>query len=272
MAPIQMRSNTVASRSDSDGSLALDWEHLYRKADLSRLTFATTRDLETLPGLLGQARAQHAIGVGTRVSQSGFNTFATGASGARVASMVKQVLGKGTGPRRPFSDWIYVNNFANSNQPTAIALPAGSAPALQAALHKVIENLRVTLPALFESEDYQRRRSAIEASMRTKAQEALGALGERASARNVAIVRTPMGSTVAPMENGSIVESETFSGWPDERKRKMQQVIREMEAELEETIRAMPRFEKERRDAVRALNQKRHDSPSVRKSPRHEKR
>lgn len=233
----------------------MDWEQLYRKADLSRLAFATTRDLETLPGLLGQARAQHAIELGASIVESGFNIFATGASGARLIPMVKEVLTVGTGPRRTFSDWIYVNDFATPHQPMTMALPPGRAPSLQAALRKVIENLRVTLPALFESEDYQRRRSSIESSMRTKTEEALSALGQRAAARNVAIVRTPMGFTTAPMQNGAIVEPEAFNAWPDDRKRAAQQAIREMEAELEETMRAMPRFEKERRDAVRALDQ-----------------
>ena len=50
----------------------LTCEQLYRKADLSRLAFATTRDLEVLPDLLGQSRAQRAIQLGTNVSGAGF--------------------------------------------------------------------------------------------------------------------------------------------------------------------------------------------------------
>ena len=233
----------------------LTCEQLYRKADLSRLAFATTRDIEVLPGLLGQSRAQRAIQLGTNVSGAGFNIFATGASGARLFPMVKGVLAKSAGPPPTFQDWVYVNNFGMPHQPTAIALPPGRAPSLQASLRKLIENLRVTLPALFESEDYQRRRNAIEGSMRTKTQEALNSLGQRAAARNIAIVRTPMGFSMAPMENGAIVEPETFNAWPEERRHEAQQAMRELEAELEETMRAMPRFEKERRDAVRTLDQ-----------------
>lgn len=249
------KKTSIASGADPDTPVVLTCEQLHRKADLSQLAFSTTHDLEVLPGLLGQSRAQRAIQVATNVGGPGFNIFAVGASGARLFPMVKQVLAERTAPESSSHDWVYVNNFAMPHQPMAIAMAPGRAPSVQAALRKLIENLRITLPALFESEDYQRRRSAIEGSMRTKAQEALGALGERAAARGVAIVRTPMGFTTAPMDNGAIVEPEAFNAWPEDRKRQSQQAMREMEAELEETMRAMPRFEKERRDAVRALDQ-----------------
>jgi len=153
------------------------------------------------------------------------------------------------------ADWVYVNNFTAPHQPVAIALPPGRSLSLQAAMRKLIEDLRVTLPTLFESEDYQRRRGAIEAAMRKKTQEVFTAPGARAAARNVAIIRTPMGVTMAAMENGAVVEADTFNGWPEDRKRKIQEAIRELGVELEQTLRAMPRYEKERRDAVHALDQ-----------------
>ena len=138
--------------------LTLTCEQLYRRADLSRLAFATTRDLDTLPGLLGQRRAQRAIQVGTNIGGAGFNIFATGASGARLFPMVKGILAESSGTPPTFQDWVYVNNFGLPHQPTAIALPPGRAPSLQASLRKLIENLRVTLPALFESPGDVRQR------------------------------------------------------------------------------------------------------------------
>ncbi len=228
---------------------------LYRKADLSAVSFATTRELQALPGLVGQKRTQEAIRFGASVAARGFNIFAVGAGGARISPLVRRILAES--PRRPAapSDWVYVSNFSAPHRPTAIALPAGRAMAMQVALRKLIEDLRVTLPSLFESEDYQRRRGAIEEAMRSKAQKMFAALGERAAARGVAIVRTPMGFTTAPMEKGAVVEPETFNAWSEERRHAAQEAIREIERELEETLRTMPRYEKERRDAVRALDQ-----------------
>ena len=230
-------------------------EQLYRKADLSALSFATTQELVALPSLLGQKRAQDAIRLGAKVATRGFNIFAIGASGARLSPLVRRILAERPAAPPKFFDWVYVNNFAAPHQPTVIALPPGRAPALQAALRKLVEDLRVTLPTLFESEEYQRRRGAIEESMRSKAQKMFSALGERAAARGVAIVRTPMGFTTAPMEKGAVVDPEVFNAWSEERRHEAQQAMREIEGELEQTLRTMPRYEKERRDAVRALDQ-----------------
>ncbi|MBS0520032.1 MAG: AAA family ATPase [Proteobacteria bacterium] len=228
---------------------------LFRRSDLSKLAFATTRDLSPAPTLAGQKRAEEAIHLGTSIRARGFNIFALGATAARISSSLRKLLEAAPQPPKPLSDWVYVNNFAAPHRPVAIALPAGRALPLQKAVRKLIDDLRATLPALFESEDYQRRRAAIDASMRTGTQKAFQALGDKATAQGVAILRTPMGFTVAPMEKGEVVDAEAFDKWPEDRKKATREAIAGIEKEMEETLRSIPRLEKERRDAVRALDQ-----------------
>jgi LonC protease-like protein len=55
-------------------------------------------------------------------------------------------------------DWVYVNNFVNATKPVAIELSAGQAPKFNHAMRGLIEDLKTALPAVFQSEDYQRRR------------------------------------------------------------------------------------------------------------------
>src|SRR5690606_33893822 len=132
---------------------------LYRPADLSALEFTTTADLEPLQALAGQTRAREAVRLGTEVAADGFNIFAVGPGAARVRESIRGLLQDAAARRPAPSDWVYVNNFAVPHRPTALALPAGRAPALRSAVSGLIEELRAALPALFESEDYQRRRS-----------------------------------------------------------------------------------------------------------------
>ncbi len=245
--------DALPSNDDHPAKLAVG--QLYRKADLSGLAFMTTRDLQGLPDLLGQKRAEQALAMAAKISAPGFNTFAIGASGTRLSPLVRRILEAAPRSTEKLFDWVYVNDFASPHQPIALALPPNSAPRMQATLHKLTEDLKVTLPTLFESEDYQRRRSAIEASMRDKERALFSALGARAAARGIAIVRTPMGFTTAPMEKGEVVEADTLRSWPEERRRQVEQAVRDVEAELEQTLRTIPRYEKERRDAVRSLDQ-----------------
>ena len=229
-------------------------ERLYRPADLSALAFETTSELAAPPGLTTQPRAEAAIAFGTGIAQRGFNIFAIGAIGARLQQAVRAQLEETARTRPPPPDYVYVNNFAAPHRPRAIALPGQRAPALQKAVHDLIEELRVSLPALFESEDYQKRRASLEQSVRAKHEVAFAALNEKALSRNIAILRTPMGFGMAPVRDGKVVPPEVFNAWPEAEQTAVREAIGELEKELEQTLRSIPRLEKEMRDAVRALN------------------
>jgi hypothetical protein len=45
--------------------------------------------------------------------------------------------------------------FRRPGKPIAIELPAGRARTFQDAIHKLIDDLKAALPAVFQSEDYQ---------------------------------------------------------------------------------------------------------------------
>ena len=229
-------------------------ERLYRAADLGGLDFETTADLAPLPGLSDQPRAYAAINFGTGISQRGFNIFVIGASGARMQQSVKTLLDEAAQSRPLPADWVYVNNFALPHRPVAISLPGRRAPAFQKSIHDLIEELRVSLPAIFESDDYQKRRGTIEQSLRDRNEKAFASVSEKATARNVAILRTPMGFGMAPMRNGKVVPPAEFNAWTEEEQRATHDAIEELEKELEQTLRSIPRLEKEQRDAMRELD------------------
>lgn len=250
-----MSANKPPSLPSSTGLVPLPPDRLARRTDPSSLGFATTAELPPLDGVLAQPRASEALRLGSGIPVRGFNIFAIGASGARLQQVVAGVLREATGTRPEPPDWVYVNNFAAPYRPRAIKLPAGRAPALQKTMQRLIEDLRAALPAAFETEDYQRRRGAIEESIRGRGEQAFHALGEKASAKGIAILRTPMGFALAPARNGQVVPPDQFATWPEAEQQAVQAAIRDLEPELEQTLRAMPRLDKERRDAVRALDQ-----------------
>ena len=229
-------------------------DRLYRATDLATLDFVTTTDLAPLPGLTDQPRARDAIDFGTEIRQRGFNIFVTGASGAGMRRSVRALLDDAARSRPPPPDWIYVNNFTTPHRPVAIALPPGRAPAFQKAIHDLIEDLKVSLPAIFESEDYQKRRGAIEQSVRSRNEQSFTALNEKATAQNIVILRTPMGFAMAPARDGKVVPPADFNAWPEAEQKAARDAIEVLEKDLEETLRALPRLEKEQRDAVRNLD------------------
>jgi lon-related putative ATP-dependent protease len=237
-----------------DPASPLPPERLYRPADLTALSFATTEELAPLRELVDQPRAHEAIRFGTEMGVRGFNIFAIGAIGAHIQGSVRALLDDAAGKRPKPSDWVYVNNFVTPHRPVAISLPPGRAPALDKAVDDLIDDLKVSLPGAFESEDYQKRRSAIEQQIRGRNEHAFSALRDKATAKGIAILRTPMGFAMAPMKDGQVVPPAEFNAWPAEQRHAVQTAIEELEKDLEETLRALPRLEREQRDAVRELD------------------
>ena len=73
-------------------------DRLYRPADISKLSFTTTAELQPIDGLIGQQRALDAINFGTRIDKPGFNLFVIGPNGARMQEAVKAVLQEEAAP------------------------------------------------------------------------------------------------------------------------------------------------------------------------------
>lgn len=229
-------------------------EKLYRATDLSGLSFSTTADLPPIDGLVGQTRAFEAIQFGTRVDKAGFNLFVIGPTGARMQEAVKALLVEETRAKPSPSDWVYVNNFTNPDHPVAIDLPTGRARIFHQAMHKLIDDLSAALPAVFQSEDYQTRRGAIDEAFQHKHGEAFSALRNKASEKNVALLRTPLGFALAPTKNGQVVPPEEFNTWPEAKRREIQAIIESLEKDLEHIIHQLPQWERQRRDELRQLN------------------
>jgi lon-related putative ATP-dependent protease len=231
-------------------------EQLRRRVDPSSLVFGTTDELEPLGGLLAQRRAEAAIDFGTRIDKGGFNLFVIGRTGRLAREAVVATLKTAAGERNPASDWVYVNNFKEPHKPSAIALPVGRAPAFRDAMRNLVEDLRAALPAVFQSEEYQTRRSAIDSAFQREQEEAFSALQKRARERDVALVRTPLGFTLAPLRNGEVIQPEAFKALPEAEREEARRTIEELEKELERVIHQIPQWERRRREEVKQLNAK----------------
>ena len=229
-------------------------EQLFRPTDLSNLRFSTTAELEPLDGLVGQARALEAIQFGTQVDKAGFNLFVIGPNGARMQGAVKELLAEEARSRASPGDWVYVNNFATPDRPIAIELPTGRARIFQEAMHELIDDLRTALPSVFQSEDYQTRRGAIDESFQKRQGEAFSALRDKAAEKDIIILRTPVGFALAPAKDGQVVPPDEFNAWPEAKRQEIQSIIASLEKDLERIVHQIPQWERQRRDEMRQLN------------------
>jgi lon-related putative ATP-dependent protease len=230
-------------------------EDLRRTADVSALDFRTTDDLEPMHALIGQERAIRALNFGAGMQSSDFNIFVLGTDASGKAAAVRSML-KALAKEAPIpDDWVYVNNFEDPNKPNALRLKAGRGRKLHKAMVALIDELRAVLPTAFEGEDYQARSRAIDAEYGGRTEERLQELGRKAEDRGIALLRTPLGFTFAPMLEGKVVKPEAFGAMPPSMQAEVREAIEALQEELRQILEDVPRSEKERRHHLRALNE-----------------
>ncbi len=235
--------------------VALAAEELRRPVDPAQLGFTTTADIEPISGLIGQDRALRAIEFGANMKAHDFNVFVLGPPAAGKATAVRAYLTDKARQMPAPSDWVYVNNFGNANRPRALKLPVGRAKLLEKDLVAAIDELRATLPEMFEGEDYQTRRRAIEQEFRSGQEEAFEALTRKAQSQNIAIMRTPTGFGMAPMHEGRVVKPETFNSLPEDMRKAVEGKIEALQKDLEAILEHVPKADKQRRTRVSELNE-----------------
>lgn len=227
---------------------------LRRVCSEKELGFESTDQLKLSETFVGQDRALEAIQFGCEMKHDGFNLFVLGPPTTGKHSIVRAMLEKLAAKQSVPTDWVYVNNFEQPDKPIAIELPAGQALQLKADMDDLVEDLSATLPALFESDDYRARRRSIDDEVEQARERAFEELREQAKAKNVAILRTPMGFALAPTKNGEVMKPDVFNALPEIERKAFQESIERLQVLLENVLRQLPALEKQRHKDVIKLN------------------
>jgi lon-related putative ATP-dependent protease len=233
---------------------ALRSEELRRICDPARLGFASTDELTPIDTLIGQERALDAIRFGARIDQPGYNLFALGPQGSGRHTAVLSHLEKQAREAPTPNDWVYVHNFEASHKPLAMRLPAGTAAPFKSAMTDMVEDLRETIPAGFQSDEYRDKRQAIDAEFEEKQESAFDELRQKAESQSVGILRTPMGFALAPMRDGQVIKPDVFNVLPKHERETIQAKISELQNELAAILERLPGLERRRRERIRQLN------------------
>lgn len=232
----------------------LDARHLCQRCDPKKLGIKTTDDLEPPAQLAGQERALGALYFGASMKQPGFNLFAHGANGLGKHTAVGALLGEKAAVEPTPDDWVYVNNFEHPHRPKAMRLPPDTAIRFRDAMRELIVDLRSAIPALFESEEYQTRLHSINEGIEKEQGASFEQLQKKAGAKNIAVLRTPMGFALAPKQDGKVIKPDVFQALPEEKRAEIEATVQTLQTELENVLRSLPKLEKRRREHINRLN------------------
>lgn len=227
---------------------------LRRHCDPESFSFETTAELEELTEIVGQARAVEAVRFGIDIRREGYNLFVLGPPGIGKHSLVRQFLEQEVGAKPTPADWCYVNNFEQPYKPHALGLPPGQGLTLRQEMSQLVEELRTTIPAVFDSEDYRTRKQGLEEEFKEREEKAFAELKRRATEHGFALMKTPVGLAFAPVQDGHVLTPEQFDKLSAAEQERITTKLAELQEQLQTTIQQGPRWEREFRERLKALN------------------
>ncbi len=236
---------------------ALKAEDLVTRCDPGQFSFETTNEITPLRDFtdaIGQPRAVRSLRFGTGIDREGYNIYALGRPGLGKHSLVSEVLRQRASDRPTPSDWCYVNNFEESTKPILLSMPAGQGALLRRQMENFVKEVRDTLKATFESDEYQNRRRSIEQEFKERQQEAFDELQQKAREKNLTVLRTPSGLAFAPVKDGKVVPPEEFHQLPEEERQRVEAEIQNLEQESQRLFQRIPAWERETREKLREMD------------------
>ena len=218
--------------SQSNHARPLKPAQLYNACDPAELNFNSTAELQSLDNFFGQDRAVEALRFGVEMAHQGYNIFVLGANDMGKHEMISDFLKQHNREEEQAYDWCYINNFNEPQNPLVMQLPPGKAAELQQDMQQCIEDILVTLPGVFQSAEYKARLAELGEEYNEKEQNAFHDLKEKARAKNIALVQTPTGYTLAPVANDNILTPAEFEALPEEEQEQIKKTISELKDEL----------------------------------------
>jgi lon-related putative ATP-dependent protease len=232
----------------------LSFDRLCRFCDPAIFTFHTTSDLPDRRETIGQERALHALDFGLSLCSTGFNIFILGQHGTGKLTTVKSFLSdKAMGEPVP-QDWCYVYNFRDPDVPLAISLDPGKALVFQKDMDEIIKILRVEIPKVFESKEYEKQKNELVEKAQMKQREIFSSLEQEAQDKGFSVRKTVSGLIIVPVKKtGEPLTEEDYKALDEKTRKKIEEIGRTLQERLKDVVRIGRESEKTVKEALRKL-------------------
>ena len=178
--------------------------------------FETTEELEPINDGIGQERGIKALQFGINVDVKGYNIYIEGPSGVGKTMYAKNYLDSISSKKKTPSDWCYIYNFQNPNEPIAVSLPAGQGKEFQESMDGFIKEVKKDIKKTFNADDFEKEKALIKKEFEDKREVVMTRLNEESQKHGFQVKSAQNGIYMMPIIDGKVIEEEEFNKLEEE--------------------------------------------------------
>jgi len=212
-------------------------EQVCNACDPGTFTFRSTDELPQLEEIIGQERAMRAVAFGIDIANDGYHMFALGPTGTGKTTTIQKFLEREASTRPVPDDWLYVNNFDNPDNPRALCLPAGTGCVFHDDMDKLVDEIRAEVERAFEGAEYSKQQEQLREDVQKQNQVVLQKVDEYARTKGLALVQTPQGLLIVPVQNGNLLSPDQIEKLDEATRKTLEAAQEDVQQKMREAMR-----------------------------------
>lgn len=207
--------------------------------------FETTEDMDYQYKGVGQERGIASLEFGLRVDTKGYNLYLEGPSGSGKTTYTKNYLKKLSKTKKTPSDWCYIYNFNNPNEPIAVSLPAGDGKKFKELMDKFIKDIKNDIYTTFKNDDFEKEKNTIVQVYKEKREKLLENLNKKSKKYGFQVKTADNGIYMMPIIDGKVVKQEEFEELDESVKKEYEDKATIVQQQIIEVISKIKEIESE---------------------------
>ena len=223
----------------------VNYRNLKMTCNPELFNFETTEGLEPITTGVGQDRGIKALEFGLKVDVKGYNIYIEGPSGVGKTMYAKNYLNTIATKKRTPSDWCYIYNFENPNEPIAVSLPAGQGKEFKDSMDGFIKEIKKDIKSTFNNDDFEKEKALIKSEYEEQRSKLMDNLSNRALSFGFQVKSAQNGIYMMPVLDGKALKEEEFERLSEEIKQEYEAksgVVQEMIMEAIGKIKELERL------------------------------
>lgn len=229
----------------------LTFSQLRRRCQPERLSFRSTNEVSELKGTLGHERAIKALHFGLDNKMKGFNIYLLGEAGSGKTSILRSLLAEKAALEKAPTDWVYVHNFKDENNPLAYPLPNGMGRRFKKDMNGLVVELKRLIPRLQEAERFHKLAADIEAAMHKKEAKAFAELRKLGAASELNIEQNGGELLIQVIRDGHVLDHDEFEALSPKQRQYYEGKVRGIQEAISDYLRSQRKIERDKQQRIK---------------------